>query len=396
MLVGSVAKGTFLKDPDIDVFIRFSPSYSRKDMENLGLEIARSVMPDGYESYAEHPYLRGVVNGFRVDIVPCYMVDDPSKKISAVDRTPFHTEYVKENLRDEQKDEVRLLKAFMKGIGVYGAEARVEGFSGYLCELLVIKYGSFMSVLKHASQWKKRTYLHLGNGGARFNAPLTFIDPVDSNRNVASAVSEQSKSLFTIASREFLQEPKLTFFFPNPVKVREEKEILAEIEKRKTRSYAIIFPKPDVVDDVLYPQIKRTMRAFESILQEFIPLHTFYYVDDSHVVFLLELERDELPHIMKHQGPPVWHENAEKFMERWRNEALRGPYVLGNRLYVDRERKHRYLKDYLIKALQAYALGKEFEKRKGDMLIEKLEDVLHRLDLKNISEFLYFKFPWER
>jgi tRNA nucleotidyltransferase (CCA-adding enzyme) len=36
----------------------------------------------------------------------------------------------------------------MKGTGVYGAEAKVEGFSGYLTELLVINYGSFPKALE--------------------------------------------------------------------------------------------------------------------------------------------------------------------------------------------------------------------------------------------------------
>jgi len=43
------------------------------------------------------------------------------------------------------------LKQFMKGIGVYGSELRRRGFSGYLTELLVINYGSFLGVLKEAS-----------------------------------------------------------------------------------------------------------------------------------------------------------------------------------------------------------------------------------------------------
>jgi tRNA adenylyltransferase (EC 2.7.7.25) len=51
------------------------------------------------------------------------------------------------NLHREQKDEVRLLKKFMKGIGVYGAEIKVKGFSGYVAELLVYFYDSFRNVL---------------------------------------------------------------------------------------------------------------------------------------------------------------------------------------------------------------------------------------------------------
>lgn len=130
IIVGSVAKGTFLKDPDIDIFIRFPPDTPRENLERYGLEIGRKLIPDGRENYAEHPYIHGTYKGYEVDIVPCYRVEDGSRKMSAVDRTPFHTEYIKSHLKDEQRDEVRLLKRFMKGIGVYGAEAEIEGFSG--------------------------------------------------------------------------------------------------------------------------------------------------------------------------------------------------------------------------------------------------------------------------
>ncbi len=396
ILVGSVAKGTFLKDPDIDVFIRFSPEYSREEMEKIGLEIARSVMPEGVESYAEHPYLRGKIGGLRVDIVPCFMVSDPARKISAVDRTPFHTEFVLANLGEEQRDEVRLLKAFMKGIGVYGAEARVQGFSGYLCELLVIKYGSFLNVLKNAARWKRKTYIHLGNGGKKFPEPMVFVDPVDENRNVASAVSEESKSRFTLASREFLKEPSNKFFFPPPPKKLSREEILDTIGKRGTKFYAVIFPRPKVIDDVLYPQIRRTLKAFQDILREFIVLNAHYAVLEDRVVFLLELERDELPKVQKHEGPPVWHENSENFIERWRSGALRGPYIEGSRLYVDRERKLRNVDDVLRKGLENYKIGKHFEKKKDMMLSGPLEELINDVDVESISEFFAFTFPWER
>lgn len=396
ILVGSVAKGTFLRDPDIDVFIRFSPEYSREEMEKIGLEIARSVMPDGVESYAEHPYLRGVIDGLRVDIVPCFMVEDPSKRISAVDRTPFHTEFVLANLRDEQRDEVRILKAFMKGIGVYGAEARVRGFSGYLCELLIIKYGTFLNVLRNAARWKRKTYIHLGNGGKKFPEPLVFVDPVDGNRNVASAVSEESKSLFTLASMEFLKSPSKKFFFPPPPRKLSREEILSAMRERGTKFYAVIFPRPRVIDDVLYPQIRRTMKAFQDILGEFIVLNTYHAVSEDHVAFILELERDELPEVQKHEGPPVWHGNAHRFLEKWRGTTLRGPYIEGSRLYVDRKRTLRTVEEVLRKGLENYKIGKHFEKRKDRMISGPLEDLLDHVDPESISGFFAFTFPWER
>ncbi|MCX6657670.1 MAG: nucleotidyltransferase domain-containing protein, partial [Euryarchaeota archaeon] len=113
MLVGSVAKGTHLKDPDIDLFMLFSESTPMEQLKEAGLEIGRKVL-GGREHYAQHPYVRGTYKGFQVDMVPCFRIRDTRAKISAVDRTPFHTEFVKKNLKKGMADEVRLLKRFMK------------------------------------------------------------------------------------------------------------------------------------------------------------------------------------------------------------------------------------------------------------------------------------------
>jgi len=152
-LVGSVAKDTYLKEPDIDVFIMFPTSVGREELESIGLEIGRRTIA-GEERYAEHPYIHGEFRGYQTDIVPCYKVRDPSSLKSAVDRTPFHTEFVKKSLPEGRRGEARLLKQFMKGVGVYGAESRTQGFSGYLVELLIIRYGSFRKVLEAASVWR--------------------------------------------------------------------------------------------------------------------------------------------------------------------------------------------------------------------------------------------------
>ncbi|HIH01186.1 TPA: CCA tRNA nucleotidyltransferase, partial [Thermoplasmata archaeon] len=203
-LVGSVAKGTHLKGPDIDLFMLFPESTPLDELRRLGVGIGRRVL-GGEEHYAQHPYVRGTFSGFQVDLVPCFRVRDPMKKMSAVDRTPFHTTFVRANLRKDQRDDVRLLKRFMKGIGCYGAEAKVQGFSGYLCELLVMRFESFDGVLRAASEWTKGVALHLPeHPGAEFDEPMTFIDPVDSERNVASAVSTDSLRTFILAARTYI------------------------------------------------------------------------------------------------------------------------------------------------------------------------------------------------
>ena len=259
----------------------------------------------------------------------------------------------------------------------------------------MIKYGSFIDVLKNAAKWKKSVYLHLGNGGAKFKAPLVFIDPVDSGRNVASALSEESKSLFILASREFLKAPDEKFFFPNSPRVLKDEEIMEIVKKRDTKIYVIRFEKPKLIDDVLYPQIRRTLNAFVAILHDFLPVSSHFYVTSDEVVFLIELEREVLPAVMKHEGPPVWHQNAEDFAARWEGKAIRGPYIVGYRLYVDRLRELRNVEEVLRKGIKNYKLGKYFESQKEKIEIIPMEKIINKLDKEKLTEYFLSTFPWK-
>ena len=122
MLVGSLAKNTNLsRDDDIDLFIGFPQEVERKYLEERGLEIGKTVFEGigaEYEiDYAEHPYIKGTYKGHEIEVVPCYLVAKTKVK-SAVDRTPYHTSYVKRRIQENKKlgDEIRLLKQFMKEI----------------------------------------------------------------------------------------------------------------------------------------------------------------------------------------------------------------------------------------------------------------------------------------
>src|SRR5215216_4347475 len=98
--------------------------------------------------YSDHPYVEVFVKKVRVNVVPCYDVEQ-SKWQSAADRSPFHTRYISSNFDDEKRRQARLLKKFLKSVGIYGAEISTEGFSGYVSEVLVLKYSSFENLLKN-------------------------------------------------------------------------------------------------------------------------------------------------------------------------------------------------------------------------------------------------------
>jgi len=140
---GSFAKGTWLKgDADIDIFIKIDPSVNDEEFEKIGKKVGLESLKSykAYLRYSDHPYVEAFVKRIRVNVVPCYNVEKGKWK-SAADRSPFHTQYINNNLDEEKRKQVRLLKKFLKSVGVYGAEIATSGFSGYVAEILILKYG---------------------------------------------------------------------------------------------------------------------------------------------------------------------------------------------------------------------------------------------------------------
>ncbi|MEM4051512.1 MAG: CCA tRNA nucleotidyltransferase [Thermoplasmata archaeon] len=387
ILVGSLAKGTNLKDTDVDIFIRFSTKYDRSYIEEKTIEIGKKILESTEINFAEHPYIKGKYRNILFEIVPCYRIEDSKRKITSVDRTPFHTEFVIRNLKEWQKDEVRLLKQFLKGLGIYGAEAKIEGFSGYLTELLIIKYGKFLNVLKNVIKWKKTTFISLNGEGTQFNSPLTFIDPTDPKRNVASAVSMKNYAIFIFSSREFLKNPKINFFFPN-----EYPEF--DVEKIKSRGVGILHikvTKPNVVDDILYTQIKKFSKLLEENLNDFGLTKIHFYVDDF-VHLIIEAYHLDLPALEMHEGPPVWNKNSENFIKKWKGKAFNGPYIIDGKFYADIERKYKTIEDAIRKIISSASIGKDLDKYKEEIEFSRDPKTINRREL---SKFLDYKFPWE-
>jgi len=234
-LVGSTAKDTYLRNSlDIDIFIIYPVSTAKETIASHTRIIGETILHNTEECYAEHPYIRGTFNQFQVELVPCYHINDVREKITAVDRTPLHTSYILRSLKSDQIKEVRLFKQFLKGINCYGAEAAIQGFSGYLCELLIIHYQTFHQLITRAQHWKKGKTISLTNHPiCSFDDSLIFIDPVDTERNVASALSDETFHRFITACTSYLHNPLITFFFP--------KQIMLEPNISLNNSFSNIF-----------------------------------------------------------------------------------------------------------------------------------------------------------
>jgi tRNA nucleotidyltransferase (CCA-adding enzyme) len=365
---GSVAKDTWIsEEPDIDIFMRVPKTIPRKSLGEVCLKIARKATEGSkqIERFAEHPYLEAIVDDVRVNIVPCYNTRQ-GEWLSATDRTPFHTDYVNEHLNDKMRDEVRLLKRFMKGIGVYGAEIKIGGFSGYLCELLILHYKSFANTLKAFARYKQRIVVDIKHYykdrekelQLLFKEPLVIVDPVDKGRNVASAV--QSQKLFTLvaASRTFLKNPSLDFFYPPETTALTTKELEMTLKKRGSAIVFLTFGKVNAVPDILWGQLYKSQRSLHKLVQlnDFRILRDLSWSDEKALnVFMFELEHCCLPPVKKHLGPPLDKEReCENFVLKHLNNLGRvsGPYIEDGRWVVEIRRKYTDACDLLRERLK--------------------------------------------
>jgi tRNA nucleotidyltransferase (CCA-adding enzyme) len=352
---GSVAKDTWLSDSlDIDIFIRLPKSIPRKSLGEVGLKIAKKAAGDAkqVERFAEHPYLQLFLNGHRVDIVPCYDAK-PGEWQSATDRTPYHTDYIKSHLDKRLRGEVRLLKKFMQAIGVYGAEIKVGGFSGYLCELLVLKFGSFTKTINSFAQYNQRIVIDIENFyGERkneisllFPEPLVIVDPVDKGRNVASAVQPQKLYTLIGASRAFLTKPNVAFFCPPNPKVLSPEELSKRFSNRGSTIIFLVIGELKAVPDVLWGQLYRSKRSLRTMLEisDYYVLKDAVWSNENTLsVFMFELEQRILPNIKKHLGPPLEREEeCKKYLSKYlsNKRVLSGPYIDQGRWIVEIPRK---------------------------------------------------------
>ena len=397
-IVGSVAKHTALKGKsDIDIFIAFPLSVSENTLKESGLYLAHKCNDhfngDASHHFASHPYVTSDIDGFEVDFVPCYEIEDGSQLKSAVDRTILHTRYVKSHLTPEGCDEVLLLKKFMDMTGTYGSEFKVGGFAGYLCELLIIKYGTFEKTLKAASNWQFGEVIDLEEFGTsdNFNDPLIVIDPTDKNRNVGAALRLNKMSEFIQSARNYLaSQNKKAYFYPLD-KTLDKSLILDEYSKRGSEFIAIKFDFPDMPLDTLHPQLKMTTESLvEKITKEEFNVFRANYSTNEFdtAVLLLEMASSKLNYLKVNQGPKVFLTKAcNNFTDKYGAENC---HIEGDLLVHTQKREFSDVKSFIeyiftSKHINKIKVGKNIRKS-----IINTYELVSLEDLANDKDYLKF------
>jgi len=362
MLCGSAARNTHLhNDHDLDFFVFFPKNLSRKEFEREGLKIGRLALK-GFnfkEEFAEHPYIRGQYKSYVIEIIPTYDVEKAELLQSAVDRSPFHMQYLKQKLNKNLCNEIILFKAFLKAINAYGAKLKVSSMPGYLTELLVLNYGSFIETIKAISNWKKfevidleKHYKDKEEAIKKFNHHLIVVDPTDKNRNVAAALSYNQFARIIAGARIFLEKPSKNFFLGKKSKKMSLKKVKEILKQKELLLMEMPYPRK-AHPDIVYGQLKRIKEKIAKQLQlnDFEVVRIEEFTNEKNLIALIiDLTFLELEKAKRKIGPEVVDaKNSQIFLEKHK-KLISGPRIEQGRWIIEIKRKNysaaKFLLDY--------------------------------------------------
>ena len=308
---GSFAKNTWLsKDADIDIFIRFKKTVSEDKFEKISKKIGFNSLKEyfPYVRYSQHPYVEAKIKNTKINVVPFYDVKSGEWK-SAADRSPFHTKFMEKSLTPKMRNEVRILKTFLKANKIYGAEIAKQGFSGYISEVLILQFGSFENLIKSISKISENQVI--GKTSKKFETSIVVIDPIDSNRNLAAAISDENIGKFILISRAFKERATLEFF----------KNKKSRISKKYWNNLLVVkFDFKIISPDIIWGQIKRTTTTLSTQLElgGFTVLRSKPYTDQQKEVYLFFfLESIKISQIYPKKGPDFFRDdNSKSFISK--------------------------------------------------------------------------------
>ena len=354
---GSYPKGTWLPGKaDVDIFIKFDISTSEKKFSEIAKKVGFNALKKykPYVRFSEHPYVEAKVKGTKVNVVPCYLVPKGKWK-SAADRTQFHTEFMLENLSGPMKNHVRLLKQFLKNNGIYGAEISKQGFSGYVAEVLVWNFGSFEEVIRSIAKVKPEQVI--GKATKKFDTPISIIDPIDPQRNLAAAISNENIGKFVLLCRKFLKRPSLSYF-----KNQKRKSSNALLKNCIVVSFNYKPRSPDII----WGQIKRAASTIVTQLElgGFKVIKSQAYTDEKkHADLFFLLESIEISKYSVKEGPEFFGEydssqfiakNEKKSLSVWINKNKK---ILSLEKRVENDAK-KFMNHLLAKELDKSGIPK--------------------------------------
>lgn len=347
---GSYAKNTCLKHYDIDIFVRFAKNPDSDLLEVILKNCFNSVI----RLHGSRDYFQVKYKGKNIEIVPVLKIKKAEQAKNVTDVSFLHTEWVKKHLK--KPEEVKLAKLFTKANNVYGAESYINGFSGYILEILICKHRSFGNMVKAVSKWKPKVFIDIAKyyknksqaikklNTAKTQSPIIIIDPVQMDRNAAASVSIETFSKFVLAAKKYVENPNIGLFKKTPFSLS---KIKKEAKRFNTRFVVLEFEHLKGNPDIVNTKALKVFRYISKQLQlnKFEVFKAGHSLENGRFWFMIHPLR--LPVHEKMIGPRIWanEANLKKFISKYKSVFLEEDH-----LAAVRKRKFVDAKD-LVKAL---------------------------------------------
>ncbi len=340
---GSFAKGTFLKSNnyDVDIFVRFDWKYVQlsESLEKIIIPLCKRLKLKTESIHGSRGYFRVYHPNSKgyFEIIPVTKIKKPQEERNITDLTYFHGPYVIKRIKGLE-DQVRLTKQFFKAQRVYGAETYVRGFSGYTVELLIIKYKSFIKLIKELLKFdytqravidiekayknKNEAFIHINE--AKLHSPIILIDPTYKERNAMAALSSETLLKIQNSIKLFMKKPSLDFFV-----LREpDAEILKKNAlKKKQQFLQIKLATEKQHGDIAGTKMKKFAEVLHRELNNYFSVKNtdFFYNGEQTAIFYVALTtKKEIIRI----GPPIsMKKHATRFKSQHSNTFIKNKRV---------------------------------------------------------------------
>jgi tRNA nucleotidyltransferase (CCA-adding enzyme) len=312
---GSGAKDTWLSgNHDVDVFVLFpyqEYNYRSLELSDILDDYVKKSFPKRKRVHGSRDYFQLSFSGLDFEIVPIIFIKKAEDALNITDISPLHIKWVNDHTMN-LKDDVRLAKQFFRAQGLYGAESYISGFSGYVVEILVAYYGSFLKLLKSATKWREGEVIdpekHYPKKDALFHinksktlSPLVVVDPVDKSRNALAALSKEIFNLTKKKAAALLKKPNTGFFEKKLVNYDLLKK---EAEKKNWKLVILDVKELPGKKDVVGMKLLKSFNFLKRNLEPFV-IKKSGWQWEKEVLFYFMLEKAELPAIEIREGPPL-------------------------------------------------------------------------------------------
>ncbi|MFH1511426.1 MAG: CCA tRNA nucleotidyltransferase, partial [Candidatus Woesearchaeota archaeon] len=336
ILGGSMAKGTWLRGIyDVDIFVQFPYATESEKLSDLLEKDIKKLKPA--RLHGSRDYFQVQRGKIAYEIIPILKITKASQAKNITDISPLHAKWVGKNIKDT--DQVRLLKQFAKAQKVYGAESYINGFSGYVLEILIAHYKTFNRLMHSAAKWKPKTIIDIMHyhknvmlevNKSKLASPLILIDPVQKGRNTAASLSNEKYEKFVAAAGEFTKNKSKEHFI-----IRAASE-----EQLRKNGYKVLFAtsKKDK-EDITGCKLLKAYEFLKEKLKEheFTILESGWEFDKStKAIMWYKLKEKKLPAKRKWGGPPL---KAKQHVEAFKRKHKQ-TYTENKRIYAIIQRQY--------------------------------------------------------